>query len=136
MVNECNGSVREILRVVKILRKTFGRNVFVSNIRKIIRDKIKITEKFHESVKMAFKNNIGDEIETVLTKLKDLEGFIEYIIQKRGYDKDRCLIIFGLDGGQKKLILTMIVVPDNDNEMKDKYKATGDKRTIIIAKAD
>ena len=38
MVNECNGSVREILRVVKILRKTFGRNVFVSNIRKIIRD--------------------------------------------------------------------------------------------------
>ena len=88
MVNECNGSVHEILRVVKILRKTFGRNVFVSNIRKIIRDKIKITEKFHESVKMAFKNNIGDEIETVLTKVKDLEGFIEYIIQKRGYDKD------------------------------------------------
>ena len=37
MVNECNGSVHEILRVVKILRKTFGRNVFVSNIRKIIR---------------------------------------------------------------------------------------------------
>ena len=30
----------------------------------------------------------------------------------------------------------MIVVPDNDNEMKDKYKATEDKRTIIIAKAD
>ena len=85
---------------------------------------------------MAFKNNIGDEIETVLTKVKDLEGFIEYIIQKRGYDKDRCLIIFGLDGGQKKLILTMIVVPDNDNEMKDKYKATEDKRTMIIAKAD
>ena len=98
IVNECNGSVREILKVVKILRKTFGRNVFVSNIRKIISDKIKSTAKFHESKKMIFKNKSGENIETVLTNVTNLESFIEYIVQKRGYDINRCEVVIGLDG--------------------------------------
>ena len=136
IVNECNGSVREILKVVKILRKTFGRNVFVSNIRKIISDKIKSTAKFHESKKMIFKNKSGDYIETVLTKVTNLESFIEYILQKRGYDINQCEVVIGLDGGQKKLILTMNIIPYNENEVRDKCKASGNKRTIIIAKVD
>ena len=63
IVNECNGSIREILKVVKILRKTFGKNVLVSSIIKIISDKIKSTAKFHESMKMIFKNKSGKNIE-------------------------------------------------------------------------
>ena len=116
--------VFEILKVVKILRKTFGRNVFVSNIRKIISDKIKSTAKFHESKKMIFKNKSGENIETVLTKVTNLESFIEYIVQKRGYDINRCEVVIGLDGGQKKLILTMNLIPYNESEVRDKYKVT------------
>ena len=55
----------------------------VSSIIKIISDKIKSTAKFHESKKMIFKNKSGENIENVLTKVTNLESFIEYIVQKR-----------------------------------------------------
>ena len=48
MVSDCNASIRDILKVVKHIRKRFLRNCFTSNIRDKIRDKINMTEKYHE----------------------------------------------------------------------------------------
>ena len=82
------------------------------------------------NLRNGFKNESGVNIETVLTKVTNLESFIEYIVQKRGFDINRCEVVIGLDGGQKKLTLTMNIIPYNENEVRDKYKASRNKRTI------
>ena len=48
MVSDRNASIRDILKVVKHMRKRFRQNSFTSNIRDKIRDKINMTEKYHE----------------------------------------------------------------------------------------
>ena len=136
MVSDCNASIRDILKVVKHMRKRFRQNSFTSNIRDKIRDKINLTEKYHESKKQMFKDKNGGEKVSVLTKLKDVPTFIEHVIKTRNYDRNEIEVVFGLDGGQNKIIQTMSIIPNMEREKLDKFKATGLNRTFIVAKAD
>ena len=122
MVSDCNSSIRDILKVVKHMRKRFLRNSFTSNIRDKIRDKINMTEKYHESKKQIFKDKNGAEKLSVLTKLKDVPRFIEYVIKSRNYDRNEIEVVFGLDGGQNKIIQTMSIIPNVEREKLDKFK--------------
>ena len=47
MISDCNASIRDILKVVKHMRKIFMQNSFSSIISDKIRDKINLTEKYH-----------------------------------------------------------------------------------------
>ena len=81
---------------------------------------------------MIFKDKSRDNIETVLTKVSNLKTFIEYIVQKRGYNIIWCKVVIGLDEGHMKLILTMNLIPYNESEIRDKYKATRKKEESLL----
>ena len=117
MVSDCNASIRDILKVVKHMRKRFRQNSFTSNIRDKIRDKINLTEKYHESKKQMFKDKNGGEKISVLTKLKDVPTFIEHVIKTRNYDRNKIEVVFGVDGGHNKIIQTMSIIPNTERKI-------------------
>ena len=72
--------------------------------------------------KIEFKIKDGEMEERFLTYTKDLDAFIDELLKKRNIDPENALLIFGLDGGQGKFLVTLIIADSTKNYKCDKYK--------------
>ena len=132
--------VKDIREVMKWMRKRFGRKAFTPNIEQIISEHVNRLSHLHEAEETIFKDKKGLDFKTVLSRVTDLNLFVDEVARARKYKNPVC--IFGCDGGQAKCIVTLIV-KDKDNETEEEdekalsqYKPTGQKRVMVVAKAD
>ena len=87
----------------------------------------------------------GDEVERPITVASDLNNLVSFVCSKREIKEDECKVVMGVDGGQGKIIVTASIIPDNEKDgserakeanQKDRFKSTGAKRTMVIARVD
>ena len=141
LLEDCKGSIRDILRTIKWMRHCFGRRHFTPNIRQIIQRHIHRLDELHNSEIMTFKDKDKKEVSRVLSKVADVATFVDEIAHIRNIKEPK--LILGCDGGQGKVVVTAIIKEqaDNDDEytqdeiLKD-FKATGQRRVLCLAKVD
>ena len=76
--------------------------------------------------------------------MKDINQLVKKICNVRNENEDKVKFILGLDGGQGKIIVPMLIVKNenpksNSNDSKNlniKYKPTGTHISLIAARAD
>ena len=73
-MEDCEGSVNDILRVVKWMRNCFGKKAFTPHIKLIIKEHLNRFEDLIEAEKITFKAKNGEDIESVLSKVIDVNS--------------------------------------------------------------
>ena len=139
LIDDCNGSLNDLRKVIKWMRHAFGRKAFTPKINEIIKQHVNSLRDLHKAEKATFKDKKGEDFETVLSTVIDLTKFIEEVALIRKIEKPK--VILGCDGGQNKCIVTIIVMDqdydkDEDNDTPEDYKPTGQKRVQVAAKVD
>ena len=140
LVDDCNGSIREIRKVIKWMRNKFGRKFFTPHINEIIKKHVNSLSHLHESEIETFHDKNGDPIETVISKVTDVNLFVNEIARIRNLKNPE--LILGADGGQDKCIITAIIKDEDNENLSDEnenqidFKPTGSKRVLVLAKAD
>ena len=91
------------------------------------------------------KDAQGEEIQMPVTMAKDLNTLIHLVCEKRGLHESSIKVVFGVDGGQSKLIATMAVVPNIEGSMEERRaepelskrsKSTGYKKCLVVSRID
>ena len=85
-------------------------------------------EDLHEADTTAFKDKEGNDIESVLAKVIELNSFVLEIVKIRKIREPQNIL--GCDGGQNKCIVTAIIkekIKKDESNILDDYKATGKK---------
>ena len=140
-----NMSNRQILKTLTILRKTLPRKNFKTNLRKVIQTRTNLLEEFFTTDEASVKDAKGKSIKMPVTRAKDLNTLIMLACEKRGLEEDQVKVVFGIDGGQNKLIATMAIVPNTEksgeerreeSEYRNRSKSTGCKRCLVVARVD
>ena len=79
-----------------------------------------------------------------VTRAKDLNTLIMLVCEKRKLDEDNIKVVFGIGGGQNKIIATMAVVLNDEKSGKERRqesdysrrsKSTGCKKCLIVGRA-
>ena len=130
LVEDCEGSMRDILRVVKWMRHCFGKNSFTPHNKHIIKERLSRFDDLIEAEKMTFKSKNGEDIESVLSKVVYINSFIEEACKERG------IKIPFMEGSVDNCIVAAVLLDKDDaeEELIEKYKATGSKRVLLLAK--
>ena len=140
-----NMSNRQILKTLTLLRRSLTKENFKKNLKKAIQKRTNLLQEFFVTEDATVKNGEGEEILRPLTHAKDLNTLIHLVCQKRGLDEDDVKIVFGVDGGQSKLIATMAVVPNVEKskaerriepEYRNRSKSTGCKKCLVVSRID
>ena len=138
LIEDCNGSTRDLLKMIKWMRSCFGKNHFSPNIRKLIQDHMNKLEHLHEAEVETFKDKDGNDKESVLSRIADLNSFIDEIKTARNLIKPK--LILGADGSVDKCVVTGIIMEEHENhddeEIHQRFRATGQKRVFLLAQAD
>ena len=123
-------------KVIKWIRAKFGKNSITPNLRKKIRAHLNILEDFHESHVAVFQDKEGKDFKTTLTKVVDLNLFVDEICKIRNIKEPE--VTLGCDGDTEKCIVTMVIreAGETDDEAPANYKPTGKNRVFTIAKVD
>jgi hypothetical protein len=69
-----------------------------------------------------------------LSYVPDLDEFIVKVCKERGLNPNDVTLLFGMDGGQGKFIVTLAILdPNRDPNTKEKFKSTGCHKILIPA---
>ena len=112
----------QILQTLTLLRNTLPKKHFKKNLKQAIQKRTNLLNGFFVTVDSKARNSQGEEIEVPVTSAKDLNTLIHLVCEKRDLKEDEIKVVFGIDGGQEKLIATMAVVP-NDEGSKEERRA-------------
>ena len=66
-INDCEGSINDIRRVIKWMRNRFGRKAFTPKIGQIISEHVNSLSHLHKAEKTTFKDKKGHDCKTVLS---------------------------------------------------------------------
>ena len=72
LVEDCKGSVRELLRVIKWMRNCFRKKPFAQHIKEMIKSQFNKLDHLHEADIINLPDSDGNIIETVLSKVVDV----------------------------------------------------------------
>ena len=100
-------SNRNIVKTLSILRKRLPKEMFKSNLRKVIAKRANLLEDLFDSVFTDVVDGEGETINMPVTYAKHLPTLIHLICEKRNYSEDDIKLCLGVDGGQSKLIATL-----------------------------
>ena len=140
-----NMSNRQILKTLTILRKTLPKKHFKKNLRKVIQTRTNMLEEFFTTDDASVKDSKGKSIKMLVTRAKDLNTLIMLACEKRELNEEQVSVVFGIDGGQNKLIATMAIVPDveksgeerrKETDYKKQSKSTGCKKCLVVGRVD
>ena len=123
-----NMSNRQILKTLTILRKTLPKKHFKKNLRKVIQTRTNMLEEFFTTDDASVKDSKGKSIKMPVTRAKDLNTLIMLACEKRELNEEQVSVVFGIDGGQNKLIATMAIVPDVEKSGEERRKETDYKK--------
>ena len=140
-----NLSNRQILQTLTLLRTTLPKKHFKKNLKQAIQKRTNLLNGFFVTVDSKARNSQGEEIEVPVTSAKDLNTLIHLVCEKRDLKEDEIKVVFGIDGGQEKLIATMAVVPNDEGskeerraeeEYSKRSKSTGCKKCLVVSRLD
>ena len=140
-----NMSNRDVAAFLRIIKKKLPAKTFALNVRKALEKRTNLLSAYYETDKAVLVGKDGEEVEMPVTVATDLNSLVKMVCSKRGIDEDKSKVVLGVDGGQGKLIITTSIIPDDEKEKrgrakekeeKNRYKSTGVKRTLVVARVD
>ena len=87
-------STNQLLKLLSVLRKRFGRRAFQPNLKEKIRAHLNSLD--NETNSTTFQTKDGKDLQSSLSKTKNVQEFINHIVELRGIEKPK--VILGLDG--------------------------------------
>ena len=145
MASRPNMSNRDVAAFLKILRKKLPAKTFSMNVKKAMEKRTNLLKAYFRNDDSLLVGYDGDEVERPITVASDLNNLVSFVCSKREIKEDECKVVMGVDGGQGKIIVTASIIPDNEKDgserakeanQKDRFKSTGAKRTMVIARVD
>ena len=100
-------SNRNILRTLSILRKKLPKEMFKTNLRKVLARRSNLLDDLFHTEYTEVVDDEGEKITMPVTSAKHLPTLISLVCEKRGLSEDNIKLCLGLDGGQSKLIATL-----------------------------
>ena len=140
-----NMSNRDVIAFLRILKKKLPAKTFSTNVRKAVKKRTDLLDKYFETKRGTLVDKDGESVEMPITVVKDLNVLVKLVVDKREINEEKSKVVLGVDGGLGKLIVTASIIPEGEKEKrerakeakeKDRYKSTGVKRTMIIARVD
>ena len=96
MIEKSDISTNQLLKLLAVLRKRFGRKAFEPNLAKKIREHLNSFDSDFETLPTTFKSKDGEDLESCLSKTRDAKEFLNYIAELRCLEKPK--VVLGLDG--------------------------------------
>ena len=140
MLEKADVSQSQLLKVLSVLRKRFGRKAFEPNLAKKMREHLNSLDDEFETRSTTFQSKDGKDLRSSLSKTKDVNHFLNGIAELRELQKPK--VILGIDGDVRHLMITAIVKESDENDdpvsakVSDHLNGTSSKRVLILAKAD
>ena len=140
-----NMSNRDVAAFLRILKKKLPAKTFSLNVRKALEKRTNLLSAYFETKEADLVGKEGEEVKRPVTVATDLNNLVKMVCAKRNIDEETSKVVLGVDGGQGKLIITASIIPEGEKEKserakeaneKDRYKSTGVKRTLIVARVD
>ena len=131
-----NGAtISQVKKHHKSLRQSVGKRLVQKNLDRLLDKATKAERKFWNIAKVKLKDKKGKLVNTCVAYIKNLGNYCRRLVKGRGYLSPH--FTFGADGGQGKFIVTLTVTDKaNPDELGNKYRSTGQKRTIVVLQCD
>lgn len=84
LVEDCDGSIREIIKVLKWVRKCFGKKKFTPHIRDIMKKYLSRFDHLHEAEIETFIDKNGEDKVSVIARVADINLFVQEATKERG----------------------------------------------------
>ena len=126
-------SDHKMIKILRRLRKLFGRKAFTPGIEAaLIARKKRLTKYFKEEATTFYDNN-DEELKRRFVFTEELEILLDFILQERDIEEDKVEFVnVELDSGQKRMLVVLQIGDGISNGVKD----TSTKRAIILAFVD
>ena len=96
MLEKADVSTNQLMKLLSVLRKRFGRKAFEPNLAQKIRTHLNSFDQDFETNCTSFQCKDGKELKSSLSKTKDVNQFLNKIAVLRGLQKPK--VILGIDG--------------------------------------
>ena len=128
-------SFRDVEKINRIVRRKFGKKAVESNMTRKLRRMISDMGAWFETRKVTVKKK-KKYIETYVSYVKNLNGFIKWIIEGRGYTDPQ--VSFSGDGGGSKYIITVHIVDKANQEgtNNNNHRDTGSRLSLVVLQCD
>ena len=128
-------SFRDVVKINKIIRKKFGKKAVEANMTRKLRKMISDMGSWFETKLIVVKKK-KKFIKTYVSYVKDLNGFIKWIIEGRGYSDPQ--VSFSGDGGGSKYIITVHIVDKANQEQtnNNNHRDTGSRLSLVVLQCD
>ena len=124
-------SSKKMKIIMKEMADCVGKELMDYNLKDALSQSLNSTAEFYYSKQIKFTDKKGRERFTSFVCMKDLVGMIEDIMRRRGVT--RVLVVLALDGGQDKLVATLVVFDlDNLDEVTDTGFSVGGRKQIFL----
>ena len=131
LASKIDVSNKKMKLIMKEMADCVGKELMDYNLRDALTESLNSTAEFYYSKQIKFTNTKGEERTTSFVCMKDLKAMIEEIMRRRGVT--RVLVVLALDGGQDKLVATLVVFDLNNlNELTDTGFSVGGRKQIFL----
>ena len=133
MIADFDLSDIKMLKILRRLKKLFGKKAFTAGIREALIERKKGLTKYFKEEETTFYDSSGEELKRRFVYTEELEMLLEFILQERDIEEgDVKWVNVELDSGQKRMLVVLQIGDGIANNVKD----TSTKRAIIIAFVD
>ena len=117
IIEKTDVSTSQLLKLLSVLRKRFGRRAFEPNLKEKIRAHLNSLDNEFETKSKTFQTKDGKPLQSSLSKTKNVKEFIDHIVELRGIEKPK--LILGLDGDVRHLMITAVLKETDDFDDED-----------------
>ena len=114
MIEKADVSQNQLLKLLAVLRKRFGRKAFEPNLAKKMREHLNSFDDDFETTSTTFQCKDGKDVKSSLSTTKDVNQFLNRIAELRELRKPK--VILGLDGDVRHLMITGIVKESDEHD--------------------
>ena len=133
MIADFDLSDIKMLKILRRLKKLFGKKAFTAGIREALIERKKGLTKYFKEEETTFYDSSGEELKRRFVYTEELEMLLEFILQERDIEEEAVKWVnVELDSGQKRMLVVLQIGDGIANNVKD----TSTKRAIIIAFVD
>ena len=140
MLEKADVSTHQLLKLLSVLRKRFGRKAFEPKLKEKIRSHLNSLDDDFETNCVSFQSKDGKEFKSSLSKTRNVNHFLNKIAELRELQKPK--VILGIDGDIRHLMITCVVKEQEEHDdsvsgkLDNNLKGTSAKRVLVLSKAD
>ena len=108
MIEKADVSQNQLLKILAVFRRRFGRKAFEPNLAKKMREHLNSMDEDFETTCTTFQCKDGKDLKSSLSKTKDVNQFLNGIAELRELRHPK--VILGIDGDVRHLMITAIVI--------------------------